>query len=76
MTKFAVSCGFGHIYWRNPYWKTLFFVQCYYRSKRELLLVFLVRGVVVINAAQADSTQPELRFCTGSNPANGEHFRR
>ena len=24
---FSVSCGFGHIYWRNPYWKTSFFVQ-------------------------------------------------
>ena len=23
----SVSCGFGHIYWRNPYWKTSFFVQ-------------------------------------------------
>ena len=21
-------CGFGHIYWRNPEWKTSFFVQC------------------------------------------------
>ena len=21
----AVSCGFGHIYWRNTYWKTSFF---------------------------------------------------
>ena len=21
-------CGFGHIYWRNPSWKTSFFVQC------------------------------------------------
>ena len=21
------NCGFGHIYWRNPYWKTSFFVQ-------------------------------------------------
>ena len=27
MTKFAVSCGFGHIYWTNPQWKTSFFVQ-------------------------------------------------
>ena len=27
VTKSAVSCGFGHIYWRNPYWKTSFFVQ-------------------------------------------------
>ena len=27
VTKSAVSCGFGHIYWRNPSWKTSFFVQ-------------------------------------------------
>ena len=27
MTKSAGNCGFGHIYWRNPLWKTLFFVQ-------------------------------------------------
>ena len=26
MTKSAVSCGFGHIYWRNSQWKTSFFV--------------------------------------------------
>ena len=25
--KSTVSCGFGHIYWRNPQWKTSFFVQ-------------------------------------------------
>ena len=28
VTKSAVSGGFGHIYWRNPWWKTSFFVQC------------------------------------------------
>ena len=27
VTKFAVSCWFVHIYWRNPYWKISFFVQ-------------------------------------------------
>ena len=27
VTKFAGNYGFGHIYWRNPYWKTSFFVQ-------------------------------------------------
>ena len=27
------------------------------------------RGVVVITSAQLHSTKPELRFCTGSNPA-------
>ena len=29
VTKSEVSCGFGHIYWRNPWWKTSCFVQCY-----------------------------------------------
>ena len=29
LTKCAVSCGFGHIYWRNTEWKTSFFVQCF-----------------------------------------------
>ena len=27
MTTSAGNCGFGHIYWRNPWWKTLFFIQ-------------------------------------------------
>ena len=27
-TKSAGNCGFGHIYWRNCWWKTSFFVQC------------------------------------------------
>ena len=27
VTKSAVSWRFGHIYWRNPLWKTSFFVQ-------------------------------------------------
>ena len=29
------------------------------------------RGVVVITTAQLHQTNPELRFCTGSNPACG-----
>ena len=28
VTRSAVSDGYGHIYWRNPWWKTSFFVQC------------------------------------------------
>ena len=27
VTKNIVSGGFGHIYWRNLWWKTSFFVQ-------------------------------------------------
>ena len=30
VTKSARNCGFGHICWRKPYWKTSFFVQCPY----------------------------------------------
>ena len=26
-SKSAVSCRFGHIYWRNPQWKTSFFLS-------------------------------------------------
>ena len=26
----AGNCGFGHIYWKNPQWKTSLFVQCYF----------------------------------------------
>ena len=29
------------------------------------------RGVVVITTAQLHLTKPELRFCSGSNPARG-----
>ena len=29
------------------------------------------RGAVVITTAQLHSSKPELRFCTGSNPARG-----
>ena len=29
------------------------------------------RGVAVITTAQLHSKKPELRFCTGSNPARG-----
>ena len=28
LSKSYVSFGFGNIYWRNPEWKTSFFVQC------------------------------------------------
>ena len=34
VTKSAVSCEFGHIYWRNPYWKTSFFCAVVLRRYR------------------------------------------
>ena len=35
--KSAVFCGFGHIYWRNHWWKISFFVRCilWKRSKKS-----------------------------------------
>ena len=27
VSKSTISCRFGHIYWRNPQWKSLFFAQ-------------------------------------------------
>ena len=36
--KFSVQhCKFGHIYWRNPSWKTQFFVQWRWARYRETL---------------------------------------
>ena len=40
VTKSAVSCWFGHIYWRNPWWKTSFFVQW----DSEKLAIIIRRG--------------------------------
>ena len=46
VTKSAQNCGFGHIYWRNPKWKTSFFVQwkqgCFNIENDWLLLIFLL----------------------------------
>ena len=38
---------------------------------RLSVVVMWHRNVVVITAAQLHATKPELRFCTGSNPARG-----
>ena len=38
---------------------------------KNLVNLSWCRGVVVITTAQLHSTKPELRFCTGSNPARG-----
>ena len=40
-------------------------------SEINIYLFLWRRGVVVITTAQLHSTNPELRFCTGSNPARG-----
>ena len=53
MTTFAGNCGFGHIYWRNPYWKTSFFVQCYFHisncnNARDFFKLKIISAVFLI----------------------------
>ena len=41
MIKCAVSCGFCHIYWRDPQWKTWFLVQCNVSKITKIVLATL-----------------------------------
>ena len=42
VTKSTGNCGFGHIFWRYPEWKTSFFVQCHvHKCYWFLLTIFL-----------------------------------
>ena len=43
VTKSAVSCRFGHIYQRNPEWKTSFFVQWFSCKYWETLKHFILK---------------------------------
>ena len=56
-----------------------FVINIYHKPKIEISVtknlgedVVLQRcGVVVFSTAELHSTKPELKFCTGSNPAHG-----
>ena len=41
------------------------------KLEKKIIKYTWCRGVVVITTAQLHSTNPELRFCAGSNPACG-----
>ena len=49
VTKSTGNCRFGHIYWRNPRWKTSFFVQCMvcYFSLRDASK-FLILAILMV----------------------------
>ena len=52
MTKSIENCGFGHIYWRYPQRKTLFFVQCILPIEKTLTfhnVTILVKPVLKKN---------------------------
>ena len=40
----AVSCRFGHIYWRNPEWKTSFLCSVTQQKKEEEHLYYSITG--------------------------------
>ena len=40
VTKSTVFCGFGHIYWGNPYWKASFFMPCTWKFTSMLNIWF------------------------------------
>ena len=48
ITKFSENCGFGHIYWRNCYWKAFFFcaviiLHMKLRSQETLRLIVCLK---------------------------------
>ena len=59
VTKFAVSCRFGHIYWRNPSWKTLFFVQYYPKLELYNFRSFDKNMILAINSVSLAFFKPK-----------------
>ena len=48
VTKSAGNYGFDHIYWRNSWWKTSFFVQCRLLNEAcRILMIGLVQFVSI-----------------------------
>ena len=48
VTKYAGSCGFCHILWRNPWWKTSFFVEWALRFDWNTFLTNLLRSCFML----------------------------
>ena len=44
VTKSAVCCGFGHIYWRNPDWETSFFSSVFRKVTTLNNFLFSISG--------------------------------
>ena len=51
VAKSAVSCGFGHIYWRNPQWKTSFFVQWILKKTVKLISEAQIKNKCMVHEA-------------------------
>ena len=66
VTKFALSCGFDHIYWRNPKWKTSFFVEWSLREKFPNTEFLLVHIFLYLDWIQENTDQKKLRIFSHS----------
>ena len=64
VTKFAVSCGFGHIYWRNPEWKTSFFCAVWFYKTTKRLLQFVRKVLYFTNSNYLNVRLLQLESCT------------
>ena len=68
VTNSKGNCGFGHIYWRNPQWKTSFFVQCQIQinnqaiKKDEYVRFFgcITRGIFVMEKRHIKSIENKV----------------
>ena len=60
VTTSAVSYGFSHIYWRNPQWKTSFFVQCYQKTSRSWKINLMPSSISQIRIEERFETSKVL----------------
>ena len=54
ITLSPVSCGFGHIHWRNPWWNTLFSVQC--KQKKKCVCIHEIMRLIIIKMKMSMDT--------------------
>ena len=66
VTKSAVTCGFDHIYWRNPLYKTSFFVQCTFQNFKNIKVKFRSDYHNESNSLKAHYSAPGQRFSLNS----------
>ena len=62
VSKSAVTCGFGHIYWRNSLWKTSFFVQWFLK-----VTLFRLKNMCNVINKKIVNVVMWPNFCNSSN---------
>ena len=73
-TGTSLSCGFGHIYWRNPQWKTSFFAQWGVRKLFFTILKF-VSQLKRLTLSVRTNRSPSCKKCHNFWKDNGSDFK-